>query len=174
LKTTGAFVFLVPLLWLLTPFFAKISLTAVVVYLLVEEFFSNFIWAGFNLCATNFIYDAVTKQRLALCIAYFNILNGFGVFIGATAGGLLASVDLSFLGINPLLFVFLISGIIRFLVYVFMMPKIKEVREVQPYQKGEFRRELRKILLPIHSKFNILPQGRPVGSTSLSHSNSSS
>jgi hypothetical protein len=112
------------------------------------EFISNLIWAGFNLCYVNFIYDAVTRQRLALCIAYFNILNGIGVFIGASLGALMASINLSFFGLNPLLFVFLLSGVVRFIVYITMMPKIKEVREVQKYEKGEIRKEISKVFTP--------------------------
>jgi len=148
LRLTGAFVPLVPLLWLPTAFLAKISLVSVVVYIFIEEFISNLIWAGFNLCYVNFIYDAVTRQRLALCIAYFNILNGIGVFIGATLGGLLASSNLNFFGLNILLLVFLISGVVRFIVYIIMMPMIKEVREVQKYEKGEIRKEITKVFTP--------------------------
>ncbi len=160
MKITGAFIPIVPLFWLLTPLFAKISMTLVVVYLLAEEFVSNFIWAGFNLCYVNFIYDAVTRQRLALCVAYFNILNGVGVFIGATLGGLLASFNFNFLGLSPLLLIFLISGVTRFFVYIFMMPKIKEVREVEKYRNGEFGKELKQMFLPFSRKFaNVQPYG---------------
>jgi MFS family permease len=173
IRMTGAFVFLVPLAWLLTPLLMAIDPMVGIIYLIVEEFLTNFIWAGFNLSAVTFIYDAVTKQRLALCIAYYNILNGIGVFIGATLGGFVSSLDFNFFGLNPILFVFLMSGIGRFMVYIFMMPKIKEVREVEKYEKGELggelRGELKKILLPIHNKFNLVPQGRPVGSAALTH-----
>jgi MFS family permease len=177
IRMTGAFVFLVPLAWLLTPVIMIINPTAAIIYLIIEEFLTNFIWAGFNLSAVNFIYDAVTQQRLALCIAYYNILNGIGVFIGATLGGIVSSLDFNFLGLNPILFIFLISGIMRLIVYAFMIPKIKEVREVEKYEKGEFKEELegelkgelKKILLPIHNRFNLVPQGRPVGSAPLTH-----
>jgi len=148
LRLTGAFVPLIPFLWLPTAFIVKISLTAVIIYIFIIEFISNLIWAGFNLCYVNFIYDAVTRQRLALCIAYFNILNGIGVFIGASLGALMASINLNFWGLNPLLFVFLLSGIARFIVYITMMPKIKEVREVQKYEKGEIRKEITRVFTP--------------------------
>jgi len=148
LRLTGALVPFVPVLWIPTMLLAKISLTSVVVYIFIEEFISNLIWAGFNLSYANFIYDAVTRQRLALCIAYFNILNGIGVFIGASLGALLASFNFSLFGLNPLLFVFLLSGIVRAIVYIFMMPRIKEVREVQEYEKGEIRKEISKVFTP--------------------------
>jgi len=171
MRLTGIFVPLVPLLWIPTAIFAKISLTAVVIYIFIEEFISNLIWAGFNLCYVNFIYDAVTRQRLALCIAYFNILNGIGVFIGATLGGLLASLNLSFFGMNPLLFIFLLSGIARFIVYVIMMPRIKEVREVQKYEKGEIKKEITRVFTPFrfmrlsHHQSNPAPIATSVTAT---------
>jgi MFS family permease len=95
MRMTGGFIPLIPLLWLLTPFLVNINPALVIVYLLITEFISNFIWAGFNLSVVNFIYDAVTKQRLALCVAYYNIFRGVGVFIGATLGGILASANIN-------------------------------------------------------------------------------
>ena len=173
IRMTGALVFLVPFAWILTPLIMAMNPTLAIIYLLVEEFLNNLIWAGFNLSAANFIYDAVTRQRMALCIAYYNILNGIGVFVGATLGGIISSLNFSFLGLSPILFIFLASGIARFVVYLFMISKIKEVREVQKYEKGElggeFKGEIKKILLPIHNRFTILPPGKPIGSTTLPH-----
>ncbi len=155
LRFTGAFIFLIPLLWLFLPFLGRINPMFVVVFLLAEEFFSNFIWSGFNLCTTNFIYDAVTRERLALCVAYFNIFNGAGVFIGATLGGLVSSMNFNFFGLNPLLFIFLLSGLVRLAVYIFMISKIREVREVEKYRKGALKKEIEQMFIPaIHSRFN--------------------
>jgi MFS family permease len=160
MRLTGAFVFLVPLSWLLVPFLMAINPTFAVVYIVVEEFISNFIWAGFNLSAVNFIYDAVTRQRLALCVAYYNILNGVGVFIGATLGGILSSLNINLFGSSPLLFVFLVSGVLRIIVYIFMMPKIKEVRQIEKYKNGELGREIKQMFVPISNKFaNVHPFG---------------
>ncbi len=172
MRLTGALVPFVPMLWLFTAPLAKMSLVSVVVYIFVIEFISNLIWAGFNLCYANFIYDAVTRQRLALCIAYFNILNGIGVFIGASLGGLLASFNFSFFGLNPLLLVFLVSGVVRLIVYVLMMPKVKEVREVQKYEKGEIRKEISKVFTPFrfirssHHQSNPAPIATSVNAAS--------
>ena len=167
LRLTGAFIPLVPLLWLPTVFLAKMGLGVVVAYIFAEEFISNLIWAGFNLCYVNFIYDAVTRQRLALCIAYFNILNGIGVFIGATLGGVLSSVHFNFWGLNPLLLVFVLSGIVRFVVYVTMMPMIKEVREVQKYEKGEIRKEIARVFTPFRFMRLSHHQSNPAPITSV-------
>ena len=159
LKWTGSLIPLIPVFWFLTFFVVKINFVFAIIYLLAVELFSGIIWAGFNLCAKNFIYDAVTPQKLALCISYYNILSGIGVFIGATIGGTIASMNFNIFGIGPILFVFLLSALIRILSYVALMPKIKEVRGVKEYQDGEFGRELREVLTPApfrHTKYHSI------------------
>jgi len=168
LKITGAFIPIAPLLWLLTPLLYNINPTFVVIYLFIEEFVVNFIWAGFNLSVTNFIYDAVTRQRLALCVAYYSILRGAGVFIGTTIGGFLSAVNIPLFSFSSLLFVFLVSGIVRFIIYGLMIGKIKEVREVEKYRNGALGKEIKKqVILPLHDKFNHPPVGRPLGGITL-------
>ncbi len=84
-------------------------------------------WAAFNLAASNFIYDAVSSQRRSICVAYFNSINGIGIFIGASLGALFAQyAHPQFM--NLFLLIFLISGIARALVVIIFLPKIKEVR----------------------------------------------
>jgi MFS family permease len=153
LQFTGLFIPLIPFAWFFSSLIGGTNITSLVIYLLVVEFISGMIWAGFNLCSANFIYDAVTREKFAICIAYYNIFNGVGVFIGATLGGLLASIPKIF-GMNPLLFIFALSGVIRMTVYFFMIPLIKEVREVEKYEDGIIKKEIRKMLLaPISLPF---------------------
>ncbi len=142
LRICGLFIPLVPVLWLFS---------ANPVYLIIAEGFSGFFWAGFNLASTNFIYDAVSRQRRGICFAYFGALNGIGIFVGATLGGLFATyINVGFM--PTLLFLFLISGVLRLAVSVVMLPKLKEVRKVSPakplwYFVGDFIRKR----LPLHS-----------------------
>jgi len=119
----GAFMIpFIPILWL----FSKSP-----VYLAFSpQLLSGVGWAAFNLAATNYIYDCVSPQRRALCVSYYNIIAGVGVFIGAIIGGFLASY-LSITFMNKLLFVFLISGILRLVVVFFALPVIKEVRQTE-------------------------------------------
>ncbi len=73
------------------------------------------------------MYDAATPKRRSLCVAYSNVLNGFGVVIGATIGSVLISrLQVSFL--NTIMFVSVISGFARYAVSLAMVPRIKEVR----------------------------------------------
>jgi len=110
---------LLPILWIFSHNFW---------WLIFIQVLSGLTWAGFNLAAGNFVYDTVTPQRRSLCVAYQNVINGLAVFSGATIGGLIAThVNV---GINVLLFVFFISGILRFIFSVFMLPQIKEVKKL--------------------------------------------
>ncbi|VVB82694.1 Major Facilitator Superfamily protein [uncultured archaeon] len=155
LKWTGALTFLIPILYFFTMFMSGWNVVPLVAYLFAIEFFSGFIWAGFNLSSVNFIYDAVSRQKLALCIAYYNIFSGVGVFAGATIGGFISSMNFSLFGISSILFIFLLSALTRIVFYFMMIPKIKEVRKVQRYKSGEFRNELKSMFVPIYNRLGI-------------------
>ena len=118
----------IPFFWLLN--------TNPIYLILIPQLISGIGWAAFNLGASNFIYDAVTVQRRGIVIAYYSLLNGVAVFIGASLGGLTAQyLHISFM--NIFLFIFLISGIGRMIIVIFMLPHIKEVRkETTPIKKN--------------------------------------
>lgn len=127
LKLTGAFLPFIPITWL---FGHKLW------YLLVIQVFGGFFWAGFNLCALNFIYDAVTPEKRPRCISYFNVLNGIGIFSGALLGGYLFKIVPNWFGYKVMT-IFLISGTIRALVVYVLAPRIKEVRQVKSVKSSE-------------------------------------
>ncbi|HRZ85473.1 MAG TPA: MFS transporter [Candidatus Paceibacterota bacterium] len=105
--------------------------------IVVPQLVSGIGWAAFNLGASNFIYDAVTVQRRAICVAYYSLLNGIGVFLGASLGGLITQfAQINFM--NIFLFVFLISGIARGIVVLIMFKKIHEVKNVAPPKENMF------------------------------------
>lgn len=99
-------------------------------YLVVVQIYAGALWAGFNLCVSNFIYDAVSPEKRTRCISYFNVISGACIFAGALSGGFLATRVPSISGYR-LLTLFLISGILRALVGLIFLPKIKEVRNVE-------------------------------------------
>ncbi|MEK6758043.1 MAG: MFS transporter [Nanoarchaeota archaeon] len=134
IKICSVFIPTIPALWIFSKFFGPSHLLALIIYLIFIEAFSGFVWAGFSLSSTNFIYDAVTKQRMALCVSYSNILNGIIIFLGATLGGFIASTEFTFLSLNSMLFIFLLSAIARLVSVLIMLPKIKEVREVKKFK----------------------------------------
>jgi MFS family permease len=121
IRFTAPLTGIIPLLWIINrhPFF-----------LIFVQIVAGFVWAGFNLCASNFIFDAVTPAKRTRCIAYFNVLNGLAVCAGAILGGILVQ-KLPLLFGYKILSLFLISSILRILVSAFMPMRIKEVRTVQ-------------------------------------------
>jgi MFS family permease len=147
IKITSFLIPFIPFLWVFT-FFVSMSTWSVFIYLIFVELFSGFIWAGFNLSAGNFIYDAVSKEKMAHCVSYFNIINSFGAFLGGLIGGLIALFG-SGLGIILFLFLFIISGILR-VIAMFFGANINEVREVKEFslrKKIRERLEKRKIMI---------------------------
>lgn len=86
-------------------------------------------WGAFTLSASNFIYDAVTPERRAICITYHNILSGLGAFIGASIGGVILTRISLPSAFNVFFVIFLLSGILRLIVANLFVEKIKEVRE---------------------------------------------
>ncbi len=118
LKTTGFLVPMIPILWL----FSKN-----VYYLVAVELCSGFAWAGFNLCATNFIYDAVTPQKRVRCLGYFSLIQGVSICAGGVLGGYLAT-RLPPVNGSSLLTLMLLSGLLRLSVYLLFSPHFQEVR----------------------------------------------
>jgi MFS family permease len=98
-------------------------------YLILAQALSGMAWAGFNLCALNFIYDAATPAKRIRCISYFYFFNGIAIFFGSLTGGYLAGRLPALFGYR-LLSLFLLAAILRLLVALFLAPGIKEVRPV--------------------------------------------
>ncbi len=120
-----------PSLWIFPPW---------IPYLLLVQTFGGFVWSGFSLAASNFLFDSVTPPKRARCVAYQGLLNGFCTFFGSLAGGYAAvrlphSFSLGTWTWTPaflLPVIFLISGLIRVGATSVLLRKFKEVREVEP------------------------------------------
>ncbi len=97
----------------------------------VPKLFSGIAWAGFGLASSNYIYDAVRQEKRSFGLAYFNLLNGLGAFFGAGIGALIALASISFM--NKILFIFLISGILRIILFAFDSNFLREVRHVKKF-----------------------------------------
>jgi MFS family permease len=96
-------------------------------YLMLVQIFSGFVWSGVTLSAGNFIYDAVTPQKRVRCIAYFNVINGAALFIGASLGGYFASRLPPLFG-HRLLALFALSCGCRLAFYLLLSRSFREVR----------------------------------------------
>lgn len=118
--------------WACTPLIIAHAPALLIPCLLCVELFSGFVWSGFNLSFANFIYAAVTRERIGVCTAYVNILNGTGVFVGAALGGALASLPMP-LDTSPFIIVFIISATLRLIAFLWMRGMVHEVRPVHHF-----------------------------------------
>ncbi|KAF0191963.1 MAG: hypothetical protein FD165_1297 [Gammaproteobacteria bacterium] len=127
LRLTGCVVPLLPVAWVVSENFW---------YLIGVQIIAGFFWAGFSLSAGNFLYDLVPAAKRVTYLAIHNVLAAAGVFIGATLGGLLATLiepavaadgDIFDWG-HALYYVFLVSTLTRIIVVAIFLPRIKEVR----------------------------------------------
>lgn len=117
-RLCGFLVTLIPLAWLVSRNFF---------YLALVQTLAGFAWGGLTLCATNFIYDAVTPQKRIRCIAYFNVINGTSLSLGSSLGGFLASRLPPLQGYS-LLSLFALSSLCRLFFYFLLSRRFKEVR----------------------------------------------
>ena len=124
LDITNILIPIIPILWILSP--------SPVYLILVPSLISGISWAGFNLSASNFVYDSVSPQKRGMAISYYNMLNGIGIFLGAGLGALLIKfLTISF--IEPILMIFFIGSIARMMVVSFWLPKLKEIRKTKKF-----------------------------------------
>lgn len=80
IRLTSCLVAVIPLCWIFS---------GEPLYLVIVQLLAGFVWAGFNLSSTNFIYDVATANKRERCIAYYNFLTGLGLGVGALLGGFL-------------------------------------------------------------------------------------
>ncbi|MEA3248184.1 MAG: MFS transporter [Nanoarchaeota archaeon] len=133
-------IFIAPFLWIASTWIS--SDLGVKIYLLfVPAIVSGFAFAGYNLATNNYVYDAVSVQKRGFGVSYMNLLVGIGTFVGASIGSLIALVGVSFM--NSVLFIFLISGVSRFLVAVFGIKYLREVRHVKKFSSHYLIKEFR-------------------------------
>ncbi len=117
---TAPIISIIPLLWLISRHPA---------FLIGVQLVSGFAWAGFNLCASNFIYDAVAPDRRVRYISYFNVLNGVMLSAGALLGGFLATQVPPIMGYR-ILTILVISSVMRIIVTALFSFRLREVRSV--------------------------------------------
>jgi MFS family permease len=100
------------------------------IYLLIEEAFSGAVWAAFNLSTSSFLFDATAKEERVKYIAYYNFLTGIAIFLGATLGGVLIHRYPVWI-VSAIPYVFLTTGILRFLVTSIFIRKVQEARMIE-------------------------------------------
>lgn len=116
----GFFISIIPVLWLFSHN---------VIFLIIIQFISGFIWAGFELAGFNFIFDATSPKNRIACVSFYNVSNGISILFGGIIGGLIVKFNHIFW--SKYLLVFLLSGVLRLIVAIVFISRLKEVREVE-------------------------------------------
>ena len=121
IKMTSRLIAILPIFWMIyqAPW-----------YLVLAEMVSGFVWAGFNLCCANFIYDAVTPPKRTRCIAYFNVVNGVALAAGALLGGFMVDKLPPVFGYQ-IFTLFVISSVLRIIVAFTLSNRLQEVRKIE-------------------------------------------
>jgi MFS family permease len=159
LNICGYGVALSPLTWM---FGSSLS------YLLLIQVYAGFVWAGFNLAVANFLFDAVSPPKRARCVAYQAMVNGAFVLIGSLLGGYLSDhlpgtitlFGASWTPLSPLIFVFVISGVLRLIASLLLLPMFSEVRTVEQIKHHELIFRITNIASIAEVTFSILPNGK--------------
>jgi MFS family permease len=121
-----------PLLWTVTQSYPMI---------LGIQVLSGIAWSGFNLATTNFIYDSIPSDRRHRVFGYYNVINGVFTLVGGSVVGAWCALNMpssfSFGGahivfLSSLPAVFIVSGLLRALVGILLLPQFKEVRKTEP------------------------------------------
>ena len=145
LSLSGYLMPFVPLLWVFS---------AEVWYLILIQVYSGFIWAGFEISSFNFIFDTTTKQKRMICVAYYNVLNGIGVFLGAMIGSIIVRYNQLFW--SKYFLVFILSFVLRYISSIIFIPKLKEVRNVEKISSGRLLLKLITTMPTIGIMHNII------------------
>lgn len=125
---TSSMIPLLPLLWLVSPNFY---------YLLGVQVVSGIAWSGFSLSTANYLYDIRPhKTNFAVYAAVQSCLSAGAIFIGALAGGFIATaapglvqlLNIDTLLRSPLYVVFVTSAILRMSVTLWFIPRSVEPR----------------------------------------------
>ncbi|MBI2868355.1 MAG: MFS transporter [Chloroflexi bacterium] len=111
------FIPLIPLLWLVSPN---------PVYLVLVQFFSGAVWAGFDLYTQTFIYRVAPEAGRLRYIIYHRGLTTMGTALGALLGAYLLTVMVPVWG-SKIMGLFLLSGLCRFLVYRTIFHRIADI-----------------------------------------------
>lgn len=127
---------IIPFFWLMT---SSVS------WILVIQTYAGFVWAGFNLAAANFMFDAVSPPKRARCVAFQGAINAAFVLIGSMIGSTIATYTPTSWPLQSAwntpesiyLRVFFISGVMRIVVAVCGIPLFREVRDVEEISHRE-------------------------------------
>jgi MFS family permease len=124
IKLSSLMICILPALWIVSPYKP---------YLFFIQIIGGFAWSGFNIAVTNFIYDVSAEHQRIGNFAFFNLLNGLGICLGALCGGFIIP-HLPMIFESQILTLFALSTLLRCVAVAFLSG-IKEVKQVQTVGK---------------------------------------
>jgi hypothetical protein len=110
--------FMIPLIPILWVFSSNIG------YLVSIQVLTGLAWATYDICIQSYLFKSTPPGKRLHYIIYHRSIVTLAAATGPLLGGLLLNVKFPFFS-NPLLPIFLISGAMRFLVVVAILPKLK-------------------------------------------------
>ncbi|MCH7850549.1 MAG: MFS transporter, partial [Nanoarchaeota archaeon] len=142
MKISVYFIASIPFLWFLSSLIENQILLKV--YLLtIPSIVAGVSWGGYNLATNNYLYDAISQKKRGFELPHVNFMVGIGMFLGAGAGSLIVLLDIAFMEI--LLFIMILSGVLRLLVLIFGLKYLKEVKNVGDFSSEYVLNELNPI-----------------------------
>ncbi len=130
MKICASIATIIPFLWVASVLLGN-GLGVKIYLLIVPAILSGFAWSGYLLATNNYVYDAVNPRKQCYGVSYMSLMVGLGTFIGASIGSLIAWIGVPFM--NTILFIFLVSGIARVLVFLMGSKYLGEVRHVSKF-----------------------------------------
>jgi MFS family permease len=111
--------FMIPIIPILWVFSANIG------YILAIQVLSGIAWATYDLCIQSYLFRATPPTKRLHYIIYQRSIVTLAAATGPLLGALLLNVDFPIFT-NPILAIFLISGALRFLVVIAILPRLKD------------------------------------------------
>lgn len=145
---------LVPLMWFIAAHFFE-GKTFIFWFIMFAEAISGFGWAGFELTSFNYMIETSISTLRARLFAYYNVFWGVGILIGGLIGSFLVIyLPKNIFSIKVIIFMFLLSAILRFIVALGFIKKIKEVRIIKNVDERKLFFEI-AIARPISSAISF-------------------
>lgn len=133
MSITSFIISISPILWMLSTNWK---------YLGIVELVSGVLWAGFNISCSTFMFESVKPEHKVKYYTYNKVLYGVGVFLGVMIGIFLYNLP-PFIFSSSILFIFLTSGILRFITALIFIPRIQEEKVISiNFKSGPFFKQL--------------------------------
>ncbi|MBN1503247.1 MFS transporter [Candidatus Woesearchaeota archaeon] len=128
---SGLFIPIIPIAWI---FFRQVFA------LFMLQFISGFLWAGFDLASSSYLFDSTSRKDRITLNSYHNFIRSLGTFSGALLSIVLLRLPLQ-LYQNKLLFLFFVSGALRFIATFIFGLKIREARLIEVKVGGDTNKQ---------------------------------